>query len=72
MKLLDAILLAVLAAFLIIGVYHTVRYGIIYSYTHFMVVAFALLWLNVRRVGKPASPTEKQPAGKKTNVGKKK
>ncbi|TAE19574.1 MAG: hypothetical protein EAZ95_01560 [Bacteroidetes bacterium] len=72
MKLLDAILLAVLAAFLIMGVYHTFLYGIIYSYTHFMIVAFALLWLNMRRVGKPDSPTEKQPASKKPKAGKKK
>jgi membrane protein implicated in regulation of membrane protease activity len=72
MKLLDAILLAVLASFLIMGVYHTFLYGIIYSYTHFMIVAFALLWLNVRRVGKPASPTEKQPEPKKNKAGKKK
>lgn len=52
MKILDAILLSVVAAFLIIGLYHTFRYGIEYSYFMFMIVAFSILWLNARGVGK--------------------
>lgn len=62
MKLLDAILLAVITAFLVMAVYHTVRYGIAYSYHLFMVVAFGLLWLNGRGVGKlPESSSKKSP-----------
>ncbi len=66
MKLLDAILLAVIAAFLIMGSYHTYRYGIAYSYHLFMIVIAALLWLNVRGVGKaPEKPSKNQPKPKK-------
>lgn len=56
-KLLDAILFALVGAFLIMGIYHTVRYGIIYSYSHFMVVVGGILWLNIRQTGKPKPPT---------------
>lgn len=62
MKLLDAILLAVIAAFFIMAVYHTFRFGLLYSYHLFMIVALGMLWLNVRGAGKlPNSPPKKSP-----------
>ena len=67
-KLLDAILFALVGAFLIIGIYHTVRYGIIYSYSHFMVVVGGILWLNIRQTGKPKT---EPPAPKPTKNQKK-
>jgi hypothetical protein len=49
MKLLDSILLAVMASFMVMGVYHTYRFGILYGYSHFMVVVLAMFWLNIRQ-----------------------
>ena len=72
MKLLDAILLAVITAFLVMAVYHTVRYGIEYSYHLFMIVAFGLLWLNGRGVGKLPEPPAKKPKTLPTNAKSKK
>jgi len=65
MKLLDSLLLSGVTAFLIIGVYHTFLYGIIYSYWLFMVVAFGILWLNARKSALPA-PAPKKNAKSKT------
>lgn len=65
MKLIDSLLLSSIAAFLIIALYQTVVFGILYSYWLFMVVAGCVLWLNMRKSALPA-PLEKQEAkGKK-------
>lgn len=66
MKLLDSLLLSSVVAFLIIGIYHTILHGIIYSYWLFMLVAFGLLWLNIRQQALPAKPSQGKEAKEKT------
>ena len=59
MKLLDAILLPVVMGILVIAIHQTVMYGIVYSYWLYMVVAFGLFWLNIRKPTLPATPAQK-------------
>nr|WP_192351714.1 hypothetical protein [Algoriphagus sp. Y33] len=68
MKLVDALVLSLSLALMIVGIHQTVTQGVQASYAIFMFAVALLFWFQYRRMKKPEEPPAPK---KKTKPGKK-
>jgi hypothetical protein len=68
MKLVDALLLSLSLALMIVGIHQTVTQGVEASYAIFMFAIALLFWFQYRKMKKPDNPPT---SGKKPKTGKK-
>ncbi|WP_339875556.1 hypothetical protein [uncultured Algoriphagus sp.] len=68
MKLLDALLLSLSLALMIVGIHQTVTQGVGASYAIFMFAVALLFWFQYRKMQKPEEPPTPK---KKAKPGKK-
>lgn len=68
MKLLDALILSLSLALMIVGIHQTVTQGVNASYAIFMFAVALLFWFQYRKMQKPEEPPTPK---KKAKSGKK-
>lgn len=68
MKLIDALILSLSLALMIVGIHQTVTRGVDASYAIFMFAVALLFWFQYRRMQKPEEP----PTPKKNTKSRKK
>jgi len=68
MKLVDALLLSLSLALIIVGIHQTVTQGVEASYAIFMFAVALLFWFQYRKMKKPEEPPTPK---KKPKTGKK-
>jgi hypothetical protein len=68
MKLLDALILSLSLALMIVGIHQTVTQGVNASYAIFMFAVALLFWFQYRKMQKPEEPPTPK---KKAKPGKK-
>lgn len=64
MKLLDALILSLSLALMIVGIHQTVTQGVEASYAIFMFAVALLFWFQYRRMQKPEEPPKPKKKGK--------